>query len=179
MLEALNDSLIFFPRGLVYVVLGVVIVLLAKLVRGAITSHKEDEEVVQKQNLAEALRLAGYLFGVVLVFVGAVYQPTHLAVLDAGLGIDAQFGMDVLRVFLYSLAGIVALNIVRLVMDRLVLYKFDVEREIVEDQNAGTGVAEFGINVATGLMIAGAISGSGGGGKSSRQCRPWFSLCWG
>ena len=165
MLEALNDSLIFFPRGLVYVVLGVVIVLLAKLVRSAITSHKEDEEVVQKQNLAEALRLAGYLFGVVLVFVGAVYQPTHLALLDPGLGFDAQFGLDVLRVFLYSLAGIVALNIVRLVMDRLVLFKFEVEKEIIQDQNAGTGVAEFGINVATGLMIAGAISGTGGGGE--------------
>ena len=165
MLEALNDSLIFFPRGLVYVVLGVVIVLLAKLVRSAITSHKEDEEVVQKQNLAEALRLAGYLFGVVLVFVGAVYQPTHLALLDPGLGLDAQFGLDVLRVFLYSLAGIVALNIVRLVMDRLVLFKFEVEKEIIQDQNAGTGVAEFGINVATGLMIAGAISGTGGGGE--------------
>ena len=164
MLEALNDSLIFFPRGLVYVALGVVVVLLAKLVRDAITSHNEDEEVVQKQNLAEALRLAGYLFGVVLVFVGAVYQPTHLALLNTGAGIDAQFGLDVLRVFLYSLGGIVALNLVRLVMNRLVLYKFEVEKEIIQDQNVGMGVAELGINVATGLMIAGAISGTGGGG---------------
>ena len=164
MLEALNESLMFFPRGLVYVALGVVVVLLAKLVRDVITSHREDEEVVQNQNLAEALRLAGYLFGVVLVFVGAVYQPTHLALLDAGLGIDAQFGLDVLRVFLYSLAGIVALNLVRVVMDRLVLYKFEVEKEILQDKNVGTGAAEFGINVATGLMIAGALSGTGGGG---------------
>ena len=138
--------------------------MLAKLVRDAITSHREDEEVVQKKNLAEALRLAGYLFGVVLVFVGAVYQPTHLALLETGLGFDAQFGLDVLRVFLYSLAGIVALNVVRIVMDRLVLYKFEVEKEVIQDQNVGTGAAEFGINVATGLMIAGAISGTGGGG---------------
>ena len=165
MLEALNDSLIFFPRGLVYVVLGVVVVLLAKLVRDLITSHQEDEEVVQKQNLAEALRLAGYLFGVVLVFVGAVYQPTYLAVVDAGFGFDAEFGIDVLRVFLYSLAGIVALNLVRVAMDRLVLYKFQVEKEIIEDRNVGTGASEFGINVATGLMIAGALSGTGGGGE--------------
>ncbi len=166
-METLIDALVFFPRGLVYVALGVVVLLLAKLVRSAITTHKEDEVVVQGKNLAEALRLSGYLIGVVLVFVGAVYQPAHLAILDAGLGFDAQFGLDVLRVFLYSLAGIIALNLLRLSMDKLVLYKFDVEKEILEDRNVGTGAAEFGINVATGLMIAGSLSGAGGGSELS------------
>ena len=165
MLDALLDALTFFPRGLVYVALGVIVLLVAKLVRDLTTSHREDEEVVEKKNLAEALRLSGYLFGVVLVFVGSVYQPTHLALADEGFGFDVDFGFDVLRVFLYAVGGIVALNIVRIVMDRLVLYKFDVSREILQDQNAGTGAAEFGINVATGLMIAGAISGSGGAGE--------------
>ena len=164
-MEALSDALVFFPRGLVYVALGIIVLLLAKLARDLTTSHRIDEEVVDRQNLAESLQLSGYLFGVVLVFVGAVYQPTHLVLADLGYGFDAQFGWDVLRVFLYSLAGIVALNVVRLVMDRLVLYKFDVGKEIIQDKNAGTGSAEFGISVATGLMIAGAISGSGGGGE--------------
>lgn len=164
-METLVDALVFFPRGLVYVVLGAIVLLLAKIVRSVITSHKEDEEVVQRQNLAEALRLSGYLIGVVLVFVGAVYQPAHLALLETGMGFDAQFGLDVLRVFLYSLAGIVVLNLLRVSMDKLVLYKFDVEKEIVEDRNVGTGAVEFGINVATGLMIAGSLSGAGGGGE--------------
>ena len=164
-METLVDALVFFPRGLVYVVLGVIVLLLAKVVRSAITRHKEDEEVVQRQNLAEALRLSGYLIGVVLVFVGAVYQPAHLALLETGLGLDTQFGLDVLRVFLYSLAGIIVLNLLRISMDKLVLYKFDVEKEIVDDRNVGTGAVEFGINVATGLMIAGSLSGAGGGGE--------------
>lgn len=165
MLEALQDVSTFFPRGLVYVVLGVVVLLLAKLARDLTTGHRIDDEVVEKGNLAEALRLSGYFFGVVLVFVGAVYQPTHLALADAGFGFDAAFALDVLRVFLYALGGIVALNLVRVVMDRVVLYQFDVDKEILQDRNVGTGAAEFGINVATGLMIAGAISGSGGGGE--------------
>ena len=164
-MESLLDTLSFFPRGLVYVALGVVVLLLAKLVRSAITRHREDEEVVQRQNLAEALRLSGYLVGVVLVFVGAVYQPAHLALLDPRLAFDAQFGLDVLRVFLYSLAGIVALNLLRISMDKLVLYKFEVEKEIVEDHNVGTGAVEFGIYVATGLMIAGSLSGAAGSGE--------------
>lgn len=167
MLEALNDALLFFPRGLVYVALGVVVLLIAKLVRDVTTRHRLDAEVVQNRNLSEALRLSGYLFGVVLVFVGAVYEPAHLALLDQGFGFDAEFGIDVLRVFLYSLAGIVALNVMRFVMDRLVLYQFDIEKEIIQDQNAGTGAAELGIFVATGLMIAGAISGSGSGNEVS------------
>ena len=67
-----------------------------------------------------------------------------------------------LWVFLYSLAGIVALNLMRLVTDRLVLYRFELEREIIEDQNVGAAAAEFGVNVASGLVIAGAIAGQGG-----------------
>ncbi len=71
--------------------------------------------------------------------------------------------MQVLRVFLYSLAGIVALNVVRLLMDRVMLYKFKLEEEVVGGQNVGAGAAEFGMYVATGLMIAGAVSGEGAG----------------
>ena len=159
MTETLITTLNFFPKGLVYVALGVIVLALAKLARDAVTRHGIDAEVVEQRNLAVALRLSGYLLGVILVFLGAVYQPLSLVVSDGGLGFNREFGFDVLRVFLYSLAGIVVLNLVRLLVDRLVLYKFNVEREIIEDQNAGTGAAEFGVNVAAGLLIAGAISG--------------------
>ena len=162
MTESFINTLQFFPRGLVYVGLGLVILLLAKLSQDVITSYRTDEEIVQKKNLAMALRLSGYFFGVILVFVGALYQPLSLPVSD-GLGFDRAFGFDVLRVFLYSLAGIVALNLVRILMDRLVLYKFSVDKEIVEDQNVGTGAVEFGMSVAVGLLIGGAISGGGVG----------------
>ncbi len=159
MTEALITTLAFFPRGLVYVALGVIILAVAKFARDLVTRHGIDQEVVEERNLAVALRLSGYLLGVILVFLGAVYEPFVLVVSDGGLGFNREFGFDVLRVLLYSLAGIILLNLIRLLVDRLVLYKFNVEREIIEDQNAGTGAAEFGVNVAAGLLIAGAISG--------------------
>ena len=165
MLEAFLDTLIFFPRGLVYVVLGLVILFLAKLARDLLTRHPIDEEVTEKQNRAEALRLSGYLLGVILVFVGAMSQPFGWAV-PSGLGFDRDFGIDVLQVFLYSLAGIVALNLVRLLLDRLVLYKFHVEQEIIQDQNVGTGAVGCGMNVAAGLIILGSVSGGGGPGAA-------------
>lgn len=161
MVETLLSSLAFFPKGLVYVALGVAILFLAKLARDLVTHHPIDREVVEKGNLAEALRLAGYLLGVILVFLGAVYQPFALTISDGGLGFNREFGIDLLRVSLYSLAGVVALNLVRLLLDKAVLYQFKVEQEIIEEQNVGTGAAEFGMNVAAGLLIAGAISGGG------------------
>ena len=163
MLEAFIDTLTFFPRGLVYVILGLIVLVLAKLARDLVTRHEIDEEIVEKGNLAVALRLCGYLLGVILVFLAAVYQPLVQPISDGGLGFTREFGFDLLRVFLYSLAGIVALNLVRPLADRLVLYKFNVEREIVDEQNVGTGAVEFGMNVAAGLIIAGAITGGGAG----------------
>ena len=164
MIEAFINTLEFFPRGLVYVALGLVVLVLAKFSKDLVTRYRIDQEVVQKGNLAIAVGLSGYFLGVVLVFLGAVYQPF---VVSDGLGFGRAFAEDVLRVFLYSLAGIVALNIASFVMDRLVLYKFSVEKEMVEDRNVGTGAVEFGMNVAIGLVIAGAISGGGGGSDIS------------
>ena len=166
MIEGFLNTLEFFPRGLVYVVLGLVVLVLAKFAKDLVTRYRMDQEVVQRSNLAVAIGLSGYFLGVVLVFLGAVYQPFSPLVGDA-LGFNRVFGEDVLRVFLYSLAGIVALNLASFVMDRLVLYKFSVQKEMVEDRNVGTGAVEFGMNVAIGLVIAGAISGEGGGPETS------------
>ena len=169
MLEAFIDTLTFFPRGLVYVALGLVVLFLAKQARDLVTRHGIDQEIIEKRNLAVALRLSGYLLGVILVFLGAIYQPFTLVISVSELGFSQAFWLDVLRVFLYSLAGIMALNLVRPLMDRLILYKFNVEKEIIDEQNVGTGAAEFGLNVAAGLVIGGAISGGGGGGSEITQ----------
>ncbi|MCP5008163.1 MAG: DUF350 domain-containing protein, partial [Planctomycetes bacterium] len=40
---------------------------------------------------------------------------------------------------------------------------FDNKKEILKDQNAGTGVVELAVYLATGMIIFGSISGDGGG----------------
>jgi len=162
MIDTIVDTLEIIPRGLVLVGRGLIILVIAKLARDIITPYKIDEEVANKNNLAVAVRLSGYFIGVILVFLGTLYQPLGLAEVD-GLGFNQEFAEDVLRVFLYSLAGIAALNLVRIFMNRLILFKFDIEKEVVEGQNVGSGAAEFGMYVATGLLIAGAVAGEGGG----------------
>ena len=173
MIESFIDSLQAFPRGLVFVAEGLIVLALAKLARDVVTrNYRVDEEVVAKANLAVALRLSGYFLAVILVFLGVLYQPltgggwfsyAELSELGAAdqLGFNWELGEETLRVFLYSLGGIVALNLVRVLFDRLILYKFHLEKEVVEDQNVGAGAAEFGMYVATGLLIAGAVAGGG------------------
>ena len=160
--DAIVDTLKIIPRGLVFVGLALIILMIAKLARDIITPYRIDDEVTGKKNLAVAVRLSGYFMGVILVFLGTLYQPLALVEVD-GLGFNQDFAEDVLRVFLYSLAGIAALNLVRIFMNRLILYKFDIEKEVVEGQNVGSGAAEFGMYVATGLLVAGAVAGEGGG----------------
>ncbi len=173
MIDAFINTLQSFPRGLVFVAEGLIVLGLAKLARDAVTrNYRVDEEVATKANLAVALRLSGYLIAVILVFLGVLYQPltSGWATIEAanaadGFGFNREFGEEALRVFLYSLGGIVALNLVRVLFDRLILYKFHLEKEVVEDQNVGAGAAEFGMYVATGLLIAGAVAGETGGSE--------------
>ena len=166
MIDAFIDTLETFPRGLVYIGLGLGILIFAKFLRDILTPYRIDEQITKQNNTAVSLRLSGYFMAIILVFLGALYQPL-LVTANEGLGFNREFGEDVLEVFLYSLAGIVALNVVRLLVNRVVLYKFDIEKEIVEDQNVGAGAVEFGVYIATGLLIGGAASGEGGGPDTS------------
>ena len=166
MIDAFIDTLETIPRGLVFVGLGLIILVIAKVARDIITPYRIDDEVTNKKNLAVAVRLSGYFIGVILVFLGALYTPLT-AIAEDGLGFDREYAEDILRVFLYSLAGIAALNLVRILMNRLILYRFDIEKEVVEGQNVGSGATEFGMYVATGLLIAGAVSGEGGGPETA------------
>ena len=166
MVDAFIDTLELFPRGLVYVGIGLVILGIGKLVQDFLTPYRINDQLRTKDNVALALSITGYYLGIVIVFVGAVYQPFNLIV-DEGLGFTQDYWGDVLVVFLTSLAGIGALNIARIVVDRVVLYKFSTEKEIITDQNAGTGAVEAAVYVAVGLVIAGSVSGEGGGAETS------------
>ncbi len=166
MLDALIDTLQLFPRGLVYVGLAVIILGIARVVQGIATPYSVREQLNTKDNTALALAVSGYYLGTIIIVLGAVYQPLRL-IEDGGVGINAQFGWDVLEVFVTSLVGIAILNIARIVVDKLILYQFSTEKEIIEDQNVGTGAVEFGVYIAVSLIIAASITGAGGGPGTS------------
>ena len=165
--DAFITTLELFPRGLVYVAMAVAILVIAKLVQDLVTPYKIGEQISQKDNVALALSITGYYAGIVIVFLGALYEPFGSAAVVDGLGFTREYWENVLGVLVYSVIGIAVLNLARILVDRLVLYKFSTEKEIVTDQNAGTGAVEFGVYVAVGLVIAGAISGQAGGPETA------------
>ena len=162
MADAFVDTLELFPRGLVYVGLGILVLVLAKLAQDFLTPYRISEQLSRKDNVALGLSITGYYFGVIAVFLGALYQPLAV-VRDDAWQFTADFGWNVLEVFLYAVGGILVLNLARTLVDRFVLYKFDTQKEIIEDQNAGSGAVEFGVYVAVGLVIAASTAGTGAG----------------
>lgn len=157
MLDTFYETLEFFPRGLVYVVLGIVVLYLAKWILDFVTPYHVGEQLGKKTNTALGLSIAGYFLGVVIVFVAVLYAPSAAGEFDWRYTSD--FGFDVLEVFLYAMGAIVVLNLARYLVDRLVLYKFDVEKEIITGQNVGAGAVEFGVYIAVSLIIAAALAG--------------------
>ena len=108
------------------------------------------EEIVKHDNLALALAVVGYFFGLVLAIGGILDGPS------------AGWVDDVTDIIFYGIVSIILLNLSAIINDKIILYKFDNIKEIIQDRNAGTGIAEAANHIAMGLIIFGAVSGEGG-----------------
>jgi len=166
MIDAFIEVLKTFPIGLVYVGMGILLLAFARLVQDFVTPYKIQEQLRTHDNVALALSIAGYYLGIIIVFVGAVYQPFTSSV-DSNLGFTTEYWGDVIEVLVTTVIGIIILNVARIIVDKLVLYKFSTEKEIVEDHNAGTGAVEAAVYVSVGIVIAGSVAGVGGGPETS------------
>lgn len=108
-------------------------------------------EQLKEGNIASALPLAGYFLSVIAIIAASSVGPT--------LGLVA----DLQSKAIYSALGIVLLIISKFLNDKIILHKFCIKKEIIEDKNPGTGAVVFGTFIASGLIIAGSIIGEGGG----------------
>ncbi|MHC4943104.1 MAG: DUF350 domain-containing protein [Planctomycetota bacterium] len=157
MKEYLLDTLTDLPAGAGFVVLGLIVLVLAKIAKDFMTPFKLDQELTARDNPALGLSVTGYYLGVIIVFLGVLAESGE----DTLEYTADAYGMDLLEVFLYGLAGIVLLNLGRLIVDKFILSQFSTRKEIIEDRNVGTGAVEFGNYVTSGLIIAGAFHGQG------------------
>ncbi len=138
--------------GLIYLVVVLVLVVVGKWVydvfhRGFVLRT----ELLEKNNLAMALTVAGYYLGLAIVLGGVVSGP--------GSGMLTE---DVIDLVVFGLVAIALLNLSGWINDTIIFSKFDNQKEIVEDRNTGMGAIEGGNHIAVGLITAGALSGEGG-----------------
>jgi uncharacterized membrane protein YjfL (UPF0719 family) len=113
-------------------------------------SYSIQSELVDKDNAAFALVICGYYLGLTFSIGGIIAGPS------AGLE------NDLIDMLVYGPLAIVLLNLSALINDRFILSEFNIKKEILQDQNCGTGVVEFAMFIATGLNIFGALYGLGG-----------------
>ena len=137
--------------ALFYLVAVFIIFFIGKIIFDKIQPRfRLKEELVEKDNLALALAVTGYYLGMIFVIGGILVGPS------AGLI------TDVIDIFFYGIIAIVLLNISNILNDKIILYKFNNVKEIIEDQNAGTGIIVAANYLANGLILYGAVSGEGG-----------------
>ena len=108
-------------------------------------------ELVENDNLAFAFAHVGYFIGLLLA-IGSVMVGESEGLINDLIGIGS-----------YGLLSIVLLNLSLIINDKIILSKFDLEKEVFNDKNVGTGIVEGANAIATGLVVMGAITGEGFG----------------
>ena len=137
--------------GLILIAAFYVLLLIGKVVNDLL--HREyrlNFELVEKDNAALALAMAGYYFGLVLAIGGALVGP-GVSIID-----------DLMDLCIYGLLGIVLVNVSWYICDKLILFRFKVSEELIRDHNQGTGVVSAGVSIASGFIIFGSVQGEGG-----------------
>ncbi|MAX82273.1 MAG: DUF350 domain-containing protein [Crocinitomicaceae bacterium] len=136
--------------AIVYLLLGFVLFYIGKVVYQLLhPSINVKEELVKKDNLAFSLAHVGYFVGLLIAIGSAIVGPS------------VSLWQDVIDISTYGGLAIVLLNISVFITDKVLLRKFSVQKEIIEDQNAGTGIIEGAVSIASGLVIFGAVTGEG------------------
>jgi uncharacterized membrane protein YjfL (UPF0719 family) len=134
--------------AIVYLALAFLIFLIGKIVYQFLhRGFNVKQELVNKDNLAFSLAHVGYFTGLLITIGSAIVGPSS-GLLN-----------DVIDISVYGLLGVVLLNISVFVTDKILLRSFSVEKEIIEDQNAGTGAIEGAVSISSGLVIFGAVTG--------------------
>jgi uncharacterized membrane protein YjfL (UPF0719 family) len=112
--------------------------------------HRLKFERAERDNPALALAMAGYFMGLVIAVGGAL------------VGLSAGIVEDSLDLVIYGALSIVLLNVSWFICDGLILHKFRVSDELVQNQNLGTGAVSAGVSIASGFIIHGSIHDQGG-----------------
>lgn len=143
--------------ALTQVVLGIVVLIVARLIKNLLSPYRMDEELTATDNPAFGLPVAGYYLATVAVYIGAVRAAP--VPLDAGSAQAVRaLGLD----FAWAIGGVLALTASRWLMDRGLIARACVSEQITRHRNIAAGAVEAGVYLASGLLLSGAIREPGG-----------------
>lgn len=108
-------------------------------------------ELAKEDNFAFSISYVGYYIGLLLAIGSAL------------LGESNGLLFDLMDIGVYGVLSIILLNLSIIINDKIILSKFSLEKEILDEHNIGTGFVEGAVSISTGLIILGAIHGEGHG----------------
>lgn len=144
-------SIIHFS-AFAYLALVFSVFFIGKVINDLLTPYNIDNELTGKDNKALAVSYIGYLIGQGIIILGVFNGPD-----------DKSIILDLRMIALWSLIGILLLNLSRIINDKIIFNKFDNKKEIIKDRNVGTGAIQFGSYVGTAFIINAIISGESEG----------------
>ncbi|MEM9598461.1 MAG: DUF350 domain-containing protein, partial [Acidobacteriota bacterium] len=113
-----------FLTGLVYLTSALVLLVFGKLTFDRLRPRFVlKKELFENDNPALATAVAGYYLGLVLA-VGGLLSGPSMGLVD-----------DLLDIGIYGFAAVVLLNLSAWINDRVILRKFDNQKEILDDRN--------------------------------------------
>lgn len=146
-----NEYISLIGESVAYLLAAFVMFYIGKLVYGLFHCKiNVKDELVEKDNFAFAIAHAGYFVGLLLSIGSAIVGPSNGLI------------TDLIDMGVYGGLAIILLNLSTIINDKIILRRFSVYKEIIEDRNAGTGIIEAACAIASGLIIFGAVSGESG-----------------
>lgn len=152
-LQPLYD--LFLAPSALYFILALVLVFIARWLKSATGKIDLNAELVEKDNKAVAVEMAGFMLAVMIV-IASTFRSSPMAA-------DAVLWEDLAASALWSLIAIILLLVSAWINDRCLLRKFDNRKELVEDRNVGTAAVIAGTYLGTALIASASLQGTTGG----------------
>ncbi|MES2475716.1 MAG: DUF350 domain-containing protein [Verrucomicrobiota bacterium] len=146
---------IFTSPAILYFAAGLVLVLLAKPIKGFTTRYHLSEELTKHDNKAVGVATAGYLFGVLTIIRGVIIS---------GGAAKETLWQELLAVAIWTVISLSLLLASAWINRKFLLNRFEMFKEMITDRNVGTGAVLAGTYIGTAFIVSASISGTTGGG---------------
>ena len=144
------------PQAVMYLVVTGLVLYVGKLVNDWLTPYKLNEQLTEVDNKAVALSFSGYILALGIILWGIL--STDSSIPPTG-SMSRDLIANLVDTAIWGGIGIVLLQIARLINDKILLYQFNNTKELVEDQNVGTGAVQCGTYIGSAFIIRAALSG--------------------
>ena len=122
---------------------ALVLVLLAKPVKGLTTHYNLSDELTKHDNKAVAVATAGYIFGVLTIIRG---------VMISGGNPYQTVWRDLLSVAIWTVISLSLLLLSAWINRKFLLNRFEMHKELISDRNVGTGAVLAGTYIGTAFI---------------------------